>query len=168
MFGLNLRSKGVFVTHSNLRSKGDKQEDQPVRTRYPRRLDDFIAFLEAGSITEKSLKKQFKLVCERLRNASLARYATLKRPASGETKGRLLGDEVALRNNLRRNVYIVLNATVELEGWGAIETALRREAPGKRPTSQWAKTFTDLLHFVLREHKDADPVVLTSAAINDT
>lgn len=143
------------------------QEAQKLGATYPQVFEKFFKLFESEEIDEATLQKRFRALCKRLRADFVAGYERLKKPASAGAVGRLSAEEAELRNEFRRNVYVLVRDLDGLKWWPHIQSLIRRQTAGKRPSSVVAKPIADLIHFILRQKDDDQKEMLSSAAIVD-
>ncbi|GLS88431.1 hypothetical protein GCM10010873_34050 [Cypionkella aquatica] len=84
------------------------QESQILRTNYPHVFEKFFEIFEREEIDQAILQKRFRALCRRLRADFVAGYEELEKPASAGSGGRLSEEEARLRNEFRRNVYVLV------------------------------------------------------------
>lgn len=150
-----------------VRRNAFNQEVQTVRADYPPIFQTFFKVFEVEELTQTTLQKRFRALCRRLREALIEGRSAIEKPASKGSGGRLSREEDNLRNEFRRNVYILVREIEGQKWWPHVDGLIKRQTAGKRPTSPVAKSIADLLHFILREKEEADPAVLDNAAIVD-
>jgi hypothetical protein len=149
------------------RSNGFNQEVQTVRARYPEIFENFAEFLEQEDLTERDFQKRFRQLCRNLQDDLSTRHRLLANPANEGTGGRLTNREETIRNDLRRNTYILVREFVGQKWWRYIEHLVQRKTPGRRAKSQTTKQFSDVLRYILSDHETGKLLVLDPAAIGD-
>lgn len=150
-----------------VRNNRFNQEELTVHALYPEIFSSFLELFEQEEIHTKDVEKRFRQLRRAIRADLSARYEDLENPASAGSGGRLSKEEGALRNDLRRNVYVLMRELEGLKWWLHVESLVQRRTPGKRPRSPFAKKYSDLLHYILRDSKTGELSVLDSAAIGD-
>ena len=150
-----------------VRKNAFSQESQTVRANYPQVFLKFFTRLENEQIDKGTQNRWFCALCRRLRKDLVEGHDSLAEPAFTGSGGRLSKDEARLRNEFRRNVYVLVRELDGLKWWPRIESLIKRETAGKRPSSSVAKPIAELLHFILRDNNGELPDALNSAAIVD-
>ena len=150
-----------------MRRNAFTQETQTLRANYPQVFEKFFKLFEREEIDQATLQRWFRALCRRLRADFIAGYEELEKPASAGAGGRLSTEEAQLRNEFRRNVYVLVRDLDGLKWWPYIENLIKRDTAGKRPSSVVAKPIADLMHFVLGGKDGDEPKILSSAAIVD-
>lgn len=150
-----------------MRANNFTLEKQTVPARYPEVFSSYLELFEQEEISLRRFERKFRMLCRAIRADLSVRHGDLENPASAGSGGRLSKEEDALRNEFRRNVYALMRELVGLKWWRLVEPLVQRKTPGKRPRSPFAKKFSDLLHYILRDAKTGELTVFDSAAIGD-
>lgn len=149
------------------RRRAFTQEVQTVRAIYPPIFRRFFDQLEADKWSEESFRKHFMILCKRLRISFVQGLTELLGRESSVAGGRRQGREETLRNDLRRNTYILFRELHGLRLWETVSDLVERKSPGKRQHSLFAKELSSLLHYILGSSDGEKPSPLPSAVIAD-
>lgn len=150
-----------------VRNNGFSQGELTIRALYPEIFSPFLEFFAQDEIPVAQLRKEFRRLKHAIRTDLSARHRALENPASASSGGRRTAKEETLRNKFRCNVYTLMRELDGLDWWQFVEPLVQRKTPGKRPRSPFAKKFSDLLHYILRNTKTGKLIVFDSAAIGD-
>lgn len=163
----------VSVEDLIVRNNGFTQEVSAVHASYPNLfLKTFAKLFDGKEITKEAVQKKFKKFCHKLCDEISAKYKELKPPVSKAPEKvapkRRRGEETEkLRNDLRRDVYVLMRDIEGLKWWSYIEPIVQRNTRGKRARSLLAQRYTDVLHYILRDEKSGGTIILDGAAIGE-
>lgn len=155
------------MTSNRAHKRTFTQEESRVRALYPDLfLKTFGKLSNPDEASEADVQKKFRKICRRLHDEVSARSAQLQATDKKAPRGRRNSAEEALRNDLRRNVYILMRDLDGLKWWRHVENLVQRKSPGKRARSITAKRYADVLHYILRDDETGN-VLLPSPAIGE-
>lgn len=112
--------------------------------------------------SKAEVQKGFQNICHRIHQQIAMQLQVMNKSHSGRRDS----EEEALRNELRRNAYILMHVLDDRKAWHLIEDLIQRKTPGKRARSHMAKRYVDLLHYILRDDETGN-VLLPSPAIGE-
>ena len=146
-----------------LRKKTYNQEELVVRAVYPALFEPIAEVSDLDSPTEKDVRKCFKKLCSAIRDETADLAVTLPQKKSGRPSK----EESAMRDHLRLLTYILVKDFEGLRWWPHIEPVIHRGTPGRRPDSDSAKRFTDVLWHITGFDQGEAAIPLSSDALSD-
>ena len=146
-----------------LRNNQYNQEELVVRAVYPALFEPVSEVADPRSPDVKDVRRCFKKLCNAIRSETAALAVSLPEKKSG----RPTKEESAMRDLLRLLTYVLVREFEGLRWWPHIEPVIHRSTPGRRPDSDSAKRFTDVLRHITGYDQGEAAISLSSDALSD-